>query len=55
MSTQNGSASTPTPAEWDAYIGSAPSFADAQDRMEEAVASGVDFAAMLAAQRERPS
>jgi hypothetical protein len=36
-------------AEWNAYIASAPSFAVAQERMEEAVRAGVDFAALLKA------
>lgn len=39
-----------TAAEWHAYITSAPSFAVAQDRMEEAVRAGVDFAALLSEQ-----
>jgi hypothetical protein len=34
------------PAAWHGYIRSAPSFADAQTRIEEAVAASVDFAAM---------
>ena len=41
---------TTNPAEWHAYIRSARNFADAQDRMGEAVAAGVDFAALLALQ-----
>jgi hypothetical protein len=36
-----------TVAQWDAYIRSAPNFAVAQGRMEEAVAAGVDFTALL--------
>ena len=44
-----------SPAEWDAAIATAPSFAEAQDLMEAALAAGVDFAALLAAQRERAS
>lgn len=35
-------------AEWHAYISGAPNFTTAQDRIEEAVAEGVDFAAMNA-------
>ena len=46
-----GAASTPD--EWDRFIGSAPTFADATDRIEEAVNAGVDFAALLSAQRDR--
>lgn len=38
---------------WDAYIGAATNGADCGDRMEEAVAAGVDFAAMTAAQSDR--
>lgn len=38
------------PLEWHLYIRSARNFATAQDRMEQAVAAGVDFAAMLALQ-----
>lgn len=41
---------TATPADWHAYIRSAPTYADSQDRMQEAVAAGVDFAALIAAQ-----
>lgn len=41
-----------TPAEWHAYIHSAPDFSTSQDRMEEAVAAGVDFADLLAVQAE---
>jgi hypothetical protein len=40
-------------AEWDAYIASAPSIAAAQDRIEEAAAASVDFAALLAEQAKR--
>ena len=39
-----------TAAEWHAYIRAAVSFAAAQDRMEEALSAGVDFATMLCAQ-----
>jgi len=42
-----------SPADWDAYIASAPSFVDAQTRMEQAVAAGVDFAALVALQAQR--
>jgi hypothetical protein len=42
-----------TIAEWDAYIASAPNFATAQNRMEEAVAAGVDFSALLDEQAKR--
>jgi hypothetical protein len=35
--------------EWNAYIASAPNFAAAQERMEEAARAGVDFAALLKA------
>lgn len=34
------------PAAWHGYIRSAPNFACAQSRIEEAVAASVDFAAM---------
>lgn len=37
-----------TPAEWHAYIKSAPNFAVAAVRIERAVAAGVDFAALNA-------
>jgi hypothetical protein len=42
-----------TATDWDAYIAAAPNFAAAQDRMEEALAAGVDFTALLAAQAKR--
>lgn len=42
-----------TLVEWDAYIASASTFADAQDRMGEAIAAGVDFAALLRCQKAR--
>lgn len=42
-----------TVAEWDSYIAAAPNFTVAQDRMEQAVEAGVDFAALLAAQVKR--
>ena len=35
-------------ADWHAYISGAPSFTAAQDRIEEAVAEGVDFVALNA-------
>ena len=35
-------------AEWHAYIRSAPNFAEAQTRIEQAVAAGVDFAELNA-------
>lgn len=41
-----------TPLEADAHIVAAPNFADAQDRLEAALAAGVDPAALLAAQAE---
>ena len=51
---QKGSTmSTTAPADWHAYIRSAPTFADSQDRMQEAVAAGVDFAALTATQGRR--
>ncbi len=37
-----------TVADWHAYIRSAPTFAESQDRMQEAVAAGIDFAVLLA-------
>ncbi len=39
-----------SPAEWHAYIRSAPTFAESQDRMAEALAAGVNFEALLAEQ-----
>ena len=50
MQDQSTAATAPRatdPAEWHAYISAAPSFARAQERMEEAAAAGVDFARML--------
>lgn len=38
------------PQDWHLYISSAPNFARAQERMEEAVEAGVDFAALRAVQ-----
>lgn len=35
------------PAEWHRWIRAAPTFVAAQDRMEDAVAAGVDLTAML--------
>jgi hypothetical protein len=37
-------------AGWQIYIRTAPSFAEAQDRIEQAVMAGVDFAALNDAQ-----
>ncbi|MGE0363741.1 MAG: hypothetical protein AB7R67_23730 [Vicinamibacterales bacterium] len=37
-----------TPAEWHAHIRAGRTFADAQDRMDEAFAAGVDFKALNA-------
>jgi len=42
---------TKDPEAWDAYIGAAPSFAAAQDRMHEAQQAGVDFKAMMKVKR----
>lgn len=42
-----------TAREWDEYIAAAGTFAAAQERMEEAVAAGVDFAELLAVQAAR--
>lgn len=42
-------ASRPTTTDanaWHAYIRSAPSFVESQDRMDEAVSAGVDFVAL---------
>ena len=36
-----------TPAEWHAYVRSAPNLAAAMERLEEAVVAGVDADAML--------
>lgn len=44
----NGVEMPTTTEQWHAYIQSAPNFATAQDRMEEAVNAGVNFKALLA-------
>ena len=38
--------SAASPAAWHAYVTAAPTFAIAQERIEEALRAGVDFAAM---------
>lgn len=42
-------------AQWDAYISSAPSFAVAQDRMQEAVSAGIDLDDLAKLQASRVS
>jgi len=42
---------TTNPADWHAYIRSAPNFAVAQTRMEDALRAGVDFFALEQIQR----
>jgi hypothetical protein len=43
-----------TPEEWHAYVRAARTFVIAQDRMEEAVRAGVDFAALNALAAREP-
>jgi hypothetical protein len=43
------------PATWHRYIRSAPSFAQAQSRIEEAASSGVEFIALLSVEHEGAS